>query len=53
MELVLALMERVVVLNNLVGGRFCVDPRLDVRVHGPLIPRRAQHAALPFMKCSV
>ena len=52
MELVLALMERVVVRHDFVGGRLRVDPSLHVRVHRSFVPRRAQHAALPFMKSS-
>ena len=53
MELVLALMERVVVRHDFVGRRLGVDAVLDVRVDRALVPRRAQHAALPFMKRSV
>ncbi len=50
MELVLALVERVVVRHDFVGGRLGVDAVLHVRVDRSLIPRPTKHAALPFMK---
>ena len=53
MELVLALVESVAVRHDFVGRRLGVDAVLHVRVDRALIPRRAQHPTLPFMKCSV
>ena len=53
MELVLEFVESVVVRHDFVGRRLGVDAVLDVRVDGSFVPRRAQRAALPFMKSSV
>ena len=52
MELVLALVERVAVRHDFQRRRLGVDAVLHVRVDRSLIPRPAQHAALPFMKRS-
>jgi hypothetical protein len=53
MELVLEFVKSVVVLDHLMGRRFCIDAVLDVGMDGSFVPRRAQRAALPFMKGSV